>query len=181
MCLRKQVNTLSRAQVSKAYFQHMYNAKIIVTVNPANWEGDFRLWEAMASGALVMVDPIFVPHPHPLLDGKHVIFFSNTNKTSLWEKLDYYIKNPREARQIAIQGYLHAMKYHRTVSMIDYVLRSAHMKRAAIKNTKPFPKYTYTGQYLNVITRRNSVSIKELDRPALFESRSMFNHTHIDE
>lgn len=76
--------------VSKVYFQRMYNTKIIVTVNPANWEGDFRLWEAFATGALIMVDPIFVPHGFPIVDGVHVVFFSNQNKGELFEKLDYY-------------------------------------------------------------------------------------------
>jgi hypothetical protein len=99
----------------------MYNSKIIVTVNPADWEGDFRLWESMATGALVFVDPIFVPHSYPLIDGKHVIFFSNSNRQELYEKLDYYLNNPIKAREIAINGYLYCMKYHRTVNMIDYL------------------------------------------------------------
>ena len=64
----------------------------------------------------------------PLLDGIHCVFYHNTNRTELFEKLDYYRKNTEEARRIAINGYLHAMKHHRTVNMIDYVLRSAHLK-----------------------------------------------------
>lgn len=46
----KNLNKASRTTVNKGYFQQMYNASIIVTVNPANWEGDFRLWEAFATG-----------------------------------------------------------------------------------------------------------------------------------
>ena len=69
------------SSVNKKYFETMYNAKIVVTVNPSDWEGDFRLWETLATGAMVMVDPIYAPHPFPLLDGIHVVFFSNNNKT----------------------------------------------------------------------------------------------------
>ena len=61
-----------------------------MTVNPAHWEGDFRLWESFATGALVMVDPLFVPHTNPLIDKVHVVYFSNDNKTDLFNKLDYY-------------------------------------------------------------------------------------------
>lgn len=40
-----QINSASRTTVSTSYFEQMRNAEIIVTVNPAHWEGDFRLWE----------------------------------------------------------------------------------------------------------------------------------------
>jgi hypothetical protein len=168
-----QVNTATRTTVSMAYFQQLFNAKIIVTVNPANWEGDFRLWESMCSGALVFVDPLYVPHPYPLVGGEHVVFFDNNNRTDLFAKLDYYRAHPLEARRIAEYGYLFAMKYHRTVNMMDYILRSAHLKQVMVHNSNrmrialedasqkqlvpagaplqqlPLPRYYYTAQYLN--------------------------------
>jgi hypothetical protein len=131
-----------------AYFQQMFNSRIIVTVNPADWEGDFRLWESLCTGALVFVDPLYVPHPFPLVGGEHIVYFDNNNKTDLWTKLDYYRANPLEARRVAVNGYLYAMKYHRTVSMIDYILRSAHLKQAMV-DKQPLPRYYYTAQYLN--------------------------------
>ena len=85
------------------------------------------MWESFATGALIFVDPIFVPHGYPLVDGIHAVFYDNNNQTDLVSKLDYYRENTEEARKIAVNGYLHAMKYHRTVNIIDYVLRSAHL------------------------------------------------------
>jgi len=85
-----QVNKGSRNNLNEVYFNEMYNAKIIVTVNPAHWEGDFRLWESLASGALVFVDPLNTPMPYPLIHGVHVIYFSNNDKDDLFQKLDYY-------------------------------------------------------------------------------------------
>ncbi len=32
-----------------------------------------------------------------------------------------------------MNGYLHALKYHRTVNLIDYVLRSAHLKSVLLQ------------------------------------------------
>lgn len=64
-----QVNKGQRREINTAYMSAMRSAKIIVTCNPSSWEGDFRLWEAMASGALVFVDEMDTPMPHPLIDG----------------------------------------------------------------------------------------------------------------
>jgi hypothetical protein len=157
----------------------MFNTKIIVTVNPANWEGDFRLWESMGSGALIMVDPLFVPHPFPLVDGVHVVYFNNQNKDELFAKLDYYLANPDKARKIAVTGYLHSMKYHRTVSMTDYILRSTHLKRATLRNTIPLPSYYYTGQYLNYAAGMQAAAIKSNDKPGTYGLHIMVNHTHV--
>lgn len=142
-----EVNTASRTAFSRGYFEKLYSTEIIVTVNPAHWEGDFRLWESMASGALVFVDPLHVPYPYPLKDGIHAIFYDNNNKTDLFQKLDFYLKHKDRARQIAINGYLHSMKYHRTANMMDYVLRSAHLHQSLLFN-KDIPKYQFTAQFL---------------------------------
>ena len=54
------MNRASRTTVDQKYFGQMYRAKIVVTVNPAGWEGDFRFMEAVASGALVFVGKNFL-------------------------------------------------------------------------------------------------------------------------
>jgi hypothetical protein len=166
-----QINTATRTTVSVQYFQQMFNSQIIVTVNPANWEGDFRLWEAMCTGALIFVDPVFVPHPYPLVDGVHVVYFSNTNKTDLFMKLDYYRSHPVQARKIALNGYLHAMKYHRTVNLIDYVLRTAHVEEVISKKPRveSMPNYTFTGQYLNFEAGMQQEAILNCHTPGIYE------------
>lgn len=144
-----QLSSATRKEISLTYFQQMFNARIIVTVNPADWEGDFRLWESLCTGALIFVDPLYVPYAYPLVGGEHIVYFDNNNRTDLFTKLDYYRANPAEARRIAINGYLFAMKYHRTVNMMDYILRSADLQRAAAHKEHPLPHYVYTAQYLN--------------------------------
>ena len=172
-----QINSASRTTVSKKYFDLMHNAQIIVTVNPSDWEGDFRLWESMATGALIFVDPIFAPHPFPLTDGEHLILFSNTNRTDLFGKLDFYRKHPEDARRIAINGYLQAMKYHRTVNMIDYVLRSAHVKRA-IDRHETVPEYIYSAQNLLQETIRQKHEIARTLSPGRFQPIPYKNALH---
>ena len=200
--ITSQINGATRTTVSKSYFAQMYNAQIIVTVNPANWEGDFRLWESFATGALIFVDPIFVPHGYPLVNGVHAVFYDNNNQTDLVSKLDYYRNNTEEARRIAVNGYLHAMKYHRTVNIIDYVLRSAHLKASLIKQAATVeghedrdhvqrvgsrlvkdrpgdtevPAYTFTAQYLNHQTLDQGEDIAKNNKPGDYRAVSGLHH-----
>ena len=66
-----ELNKGQRKEMNEEYFSSLRQAQIIVTCNPSNWEGDFRLWEAMGSGALVFIDEMSTPMPSPLLDGVH--------------------------------------------------------------------------------------------------------------
>ena len=122
----------------------MQRARIIVTSNPSDWEGDFRLMEASASGALVVVDHMHVHRPHPLIADMHIVYYDNNNKTDLFDQLDRYRKDARLARSVALQGYLHSMKYHRAASLIDYFFRTVSVQ-LAISGGKPAPAYSDTG------------------------------------
>ena len=119
--------------VSTDYLGQMFRAKLIVTSNPSDWEGDFRLMEAFASGALIFVDHMYVPRPHPLLHGKHIVYYDNNNKTDLFEQLYYYRTELESSRRIAVAGYLHAMKYHRAANLMDLVFRTMETKRATLR------------------------------------------------
>jgi hypothetical protein len=46
----------NRHQNNRAYLDVMRRAQIVVTANPGDWEGDFRLWEAIVSKALIFID-----------------------------------------------------------------------------------------------------------------------------
>ena len=80
-----QVDGLSRKVINNGYFKIMNDSKIVVTANPSYWEGDSRLMEA-----LIFVDHMYVPRPHPLIHGVHVIYYDNNNQIDLFKKLDYY-------------------------------------------------------------------------------------------
>jgi hypothetical protein len=100
--------------------------------------------EAVASGALVFVDDMHVHRPHPMLDDVHVVYYDNHNKSQLFDKLDMYRRAQKHSRVVALQGYLHAMKYHRAVSLIDYFFRTVHLQQAMSTGTS-LPIYTDTG------------------------------------
>lgn len=108
----------------RKYFRLLKRSRIIITCNPDKWEGDYRTWEAFASGALVFIDRMFTPMTHPLVDGKHCIFYdvSEPGFKLLKEKINHYLDNPLEAEIIAKTGHDFAMKYHRASSRIDEIL-----------------------------------------------------------
>lgn len=128
-----EVNHQSRTVISKQYFEQMATAKIIVTSNPSHWEGDFRLCEAMASGALIFVDEMYVPRPFPFQDHQHLIYYNNMNKTDLFAKLDAIRSNPERLQEIALRGFAHALTFHRAVNLIDYIFCSVHIKERALQ------------------------------------------------
>jgi len=118
--------TMSRfnAPDMRNYFRLLKRSRIVVTCNPDKWEGDHRTWEAFANGALVFIDRMWTPLTHPLVDGKHCIFYdlSDTGLQELRAVILYYLKNTAEAEVIAREGHEFTMKYHRSSNRIDEIL-----------------------------------------------------------
>jgi len=67
------------------YIDMMLRCKIIVTCNPSQWYGDYRLYEALISGAIVFVDRM------PSAFGKS---YDLDDLTSLSKSIDFYLKTP---------------------------------------------------------------------------------------
>lgn len=116
-------------------------------------------------------DHMYAPRPYPLLDREHVVYYDNDNKTDLFVKLDYYRQNVKIARKIAINGYLHAMKYHRSVNLLDYVLRSVHIKQTMEQGQQSanssLSSYRQTGFDMHAIARSFGKAYKKLKRERL--------------
>lgn len=119
------------------YLDTMRQSRVVVTSNPTGWEGDSRTWEALASGALVMVDTMVVPLPFPLVDKVHVVYYDPMDKAAFLEKLRYYLSHPDEARRIGLQGHAYAVRHHRTANRADYMLSVAQFHKDGIWKRKP--------------------------------------------
>jgi len=117
-------NGYSASDFDSTYLALLADSKIIVTCNPFNWEGDFRLWEALLSGALVMVDQMAIPNwmPHPFVHKKHLVFFDTRNQTEFNSLLEYYVKHEDEARQIGKAGYNFVLEHHMAKDRVSYIL-----------------------------------------------------------
>ena len=108
--------------VNIKYFEILRHSKIIVTANPTNWEGDFRLWEALLMGNLVLCDQMVIPHimKHPLIDRKHLVFYKNGDE--LMHLINYYIHHEDERNSIGKEGREYCLKYHKFSDRVQEVL-----------------------------------------------------------
>ena len=113
---------IGRNSMQRDYYDKMFRSKIVVTCNPSAWEGDYRTWEALSSGAMVIVDKMLTPVVNPLIDGEHVVFYDRDNLAELEEKVSYYLKNPDLIKKIAKQGNEYALKFHKASDRIDEIL-----------------------------------------------------------
>ena len=118
---------VGRSSLDPKYKECLFASKIVLHANPDWWEGDSRLWEAIASGALVFVDRMCQPIPHPFVDGVHVIFYDLTDDgmKELERRVLYYLSHDEERERIGKQGREFALAQHRPINRISRSSRSS--------------------------------------------------------
>jgi hypothetical protein len=134
--LAMQIGTVSecgpvgRSSIDPKYKRCLYDSKIVLHANPDPWEGDSRLWEALASGALVFVDRLHAPLQNPLVDGEHLIFYDLTEEgmEALERQILHYLGDDGERQRIAAQGRAFVLSHHRAVDRVDEIIDK--LKRA---------------------------------------------------
>lgn len=113
---------IGRNSIQKTYYNKMFHSKIVITCNPTLWEGDYRLFEALSTGALVFVDKMLMPINNKLINKKHLIFYDYNNLEDLKNKIIYYLNNEVERIKIAKEGLEYVKKYHTPKSRILEIL-----------------------------------------------------------
>lgn len=111
-----------RSYIQHEYYKKMCDSKIVVTCNPEYWEGDYRLFEALSSGTLVLVDKMITPVKNPFVDGEHLIYYDRNDTSDLHQKITYYLENNEIRETIAKNGYDFVRKYHKSSNKIDEIL-----------------------------------------------------------
>jgi hypothetical protein len=108
--------------VNESYYKILKTSKIIVTANPTDWEGDFRLWEALLVGNLVLCDRMIVPHmmKKPLISGTHLVFYDDIH--DILNIIDYYMKNEELREKIGACGREYVLKHHTFSNRLDEIL-----------------------------------------------------------
>ena len=116
---------VGRSRIDPRYKRCLYDSKIILHANPDPWEGDSRLWEALASGALVFVDRMYTPFEEPLIDGEHLVFYDLTDQgmEALERKVLHYLNDDEARQRIGAQGREFVLGHHRSIDRISAILR----------------------------------------------------------
>eukprot|EP00040_Diaphanoeca_grandis_P042871 m.266257 g.266257 ORF g.266257 m.266257 type:complete len:429 (-) comp66165_c0_seq1:141-1427(-) len=91
----------ARNSPQQAYLKALRSSRIVLTCHPMPWEGDWRLAEAMASGALVITSFMLDPYPG-IKNGENVVLYNNTNQ--MMQLLQWYVQHPKAATRIATAG-----------------------------------------------------------------------------
>ncbi len=118
--LVKTENKEYRNEINNDYLEKMLRCKIIVTSNPNLWEGDYRLYEALISGALVFVDNMKAISG--FTDNENICFYDLNNLEGLKNKLIYYLHSDNiltKAMECSIEN---THNNHLTKNLIDRIL-----------------------------------------------------------
>jgi hypothetical protein len=106
------------------YFDVLRNTKILVTCNPSRWEGDSRLWEALASGCLVFVDRMLTPIVHPLIHHQHLFYYdlSDSGLEKMYREILFFLAEEDHRKRISKAGYDFVRQHHMSVHRIQQVV-----------------------------------------------------------
>ncbi len=111
-----------RFAASEEYSATNASAKVVVTMHPDLWEGDFRTWEAFASGACVVLARTKAPYDHPLVDGVHCVKFSKDKPEEVHAIVARLLVNQKERVAIANAGQTHVLTHHSATARIDAIV-----------------------------------------------------------
>jgi Glycosyl transferases group 1 len=110
---------VAHEMVPSSYVRALLKSKIVVIASHDEWEGHWRLWESMASGALVLSEVMAAP-PAGLENGTNVILYDSPD--SLRRLVLYYLEHGDERRRIAQRGQELALGLHRSWHGLERVL-----------------------------------------------------------
>ena len=112
-------DAFGRNTAQKEYLGQLLASKIVVIAQRDDYEDDYRLMEALVSGAMVVMDPM-VTMPDGLEDGVSVVVYRSL--TDLVSKVLHYLDSPKERHAIALKGYEVAMQRHRSWHMMERII-----------------------------------------------------------
>jgi hypothetical protein len=105
-----QARFVGHSSVDLAYPKALLEYKIVVVAQKDPWEDHYRLWEALASGALVMSD-VMLSIPKDFVDGESIVFYRGLKDLEF--NITYYLKHDEERLAIARKGWTLALQRHR--------------------------------------------------------------------
>lgn len=105
-------------QPQEEYIQQLLTSKIVVVTQHDEWEDTYLLMEALAGGALVLVDSMRAP-PRGLQNGTNCIVYDNAKKLDHY--IEYYLdeSNEQERLSIAQRGWAYALGTQRLTHRLE--------------------------------------------------------------
>jgi hypothetical protein len=108
---------IGRRSAQQAYIESLRETKIIVVAQRDTYEDHYRLYEALASGALVMTDPM---HTSPFKNGTHLLVYESL--PHLIALVKHYLEHEEERLELAQSGYRFALERHRSFHRMEEII-----------------------------------------------------------
>jgi len=104
----------------------LYGESKIVFNASINGDLNMRLFEALASGALLVTDRIENGLPELFEEGIHYVGYSTIDEAI--KKINYYLANPLERENIALEGQRVALAHHTYLHRWEEIAKLSHGK-----------------------------------------------------
>jgi hypothetical protein len=114
-----QHDRVGRRHAQQGYIESMVDTKILVVAQRDTYEDHYRLYEALASGSLVMTDPMYTLPP-TLVNGTHLLVY--TSLPNLISLVQHYLQHDAERLTIAQAGFRMALNRHRSWHRIEAII-----------------------------------------------------------
>lgn len=111
------------------YMHFMRRAQVVFTAASHGAVCDMRTWEAFSSGALIFIDYIDIPTPHPFREGVHYIKVDHDDYEGTFRKAYELLCDNNERERIALAGYEHGKKYHSPRARMDFVFEEIDKRK----------------------------------------------------
>ncbi|MCX8065909.1 MAG: glycosyltransferase [Candidatus Hydrogenedentes bacterium] len=148
--LKKVADKFPNHFIGKSWPREMariYSRSKIVVNSAINYDLNMRVFEALASGALLVTDP--ADSINELFeDGKEIVVYHSQDE--LLDKIKYYLENEDEREKIAQQGKEKVLKYHtyhhRVEQIVKTIEENFNLNRPRVNKLSRKPIVYYSSQ-----------------------------------
>ncbi len=110
---------MESGNIQLKYVSALLHCKIVVIAQRDEWEDHYRLYESLASGALVMTDPMLAP-PEGLKNKTNILIYDNLK--SLRRMIQYYLESSSRRNSVARRGMELALGRYRSWHRVEQLL-----------------------------------------------------------
>lgn len=117
--LANDVEGMEMGNIQLKYVNALLHCKIVVIAQRDEWEDHYRLYESLASGALVMTDPMLAP-PEGLKNKTNILIYDSLE--SLEQMIRYYLEQSSRRKSVARRGMELALGRYRSWHRVEQLL-----------------------------------------------------------
>jgi len=98
--------------VVQGAFQKIFNTSRIILNQSVRDDINFRVFEAMSCGGMLLTDSVGNGLDEMFKDGTHLVVYEKGNVMDAVQKATYYLEHEQECQSIAMAGYLETVRNH---------------------------------------------------------------------